>query len=318
MTKITNRHDWKPASGCLPDSSCGGFLLEIILIPLETKIMTAEDKIMDWYRHFDGKVYISFSGGKDSTVLLHLVRSIYPNVPAVFCDTGLEYPEIREFVKTFDNVTWIKPKMKFNQVVEKYGYPVISKEVSQKINEIKNTNSEKLRSKRMFGDINGNGKVSEKWKFLIESPFKISNQCCNIMKKEPFKRYEKETGNFPIIGVMASESELRMQSWKIYGCNAFELKRPSSRPLMPWIEKDIYEYINEFNLKISEIYHMGYERTGCMFCGFGLHLDRENRFEKMKKTHPKQYDYIMNNMGFKSVLDYIYKIGNIDQLDLFE
>jgi len=275
------------------------------MIPLETKIMTAEDKIMDWYRHFDGKVYISFSGGKDSTVLLHLVRSIYPDVPAVFADTGLEYPEIRDFVKTFDNVIWLKPKMGFGEVVKKYGFPVISKEVSQKIQEIRDTHSDKLRNKRLYGDLKGNGKVSEKWKYLIDAPFDISNKCCHIMKKEPFSRYEKETNRKSYVGVMAYESALRLQSWQLYGCNAFELKRPQSRPLMPWTEDDIREYIQEFDIKISDIYSMGYERTGCMFCGFGIHLEAENRFEKMKKTHPKQYDYIMNKMGFENVLTFI-------------
>lgn len=274
-------------------------------LPLDTKIITSEDKIVEWYNYWKGQVYISFSGGKDSTVLLHLVRSIYPEVPAVFCDTGLEYPEIRDFVKTFDNVVWLKPKMNFNEVVQKYGFPVVSKEVSQKIQEIRDTNSDKLRNKRLFGDEKGNGKVAEKWKFLIEAPFNISNKCCNIMKKEPFKRYEKETGRKSYVGVMAYESALRVQSWKAYGCNAFELDRPQSRPLMPWLEEDIRDYINESDIKISDIYSMGYSRTGCMFCGFGIHLEKEDRFEQMRQTHPKQYDYIMNKMGFKDVIKYV-------------
>ena len=95
--------------------------------PLDVKIKMSQDRIRDWCRHWDGKVYVAFSGGKDSTVLLHLVRSIYPDVPAVFVDTGLEYPGIRDFVKIIDNVEWLKPKMTFKQVLEKYGFPIIGK-----------------------------------------------------------------------------------------------------------------------------------------------------------------------------------------------
>lgn len=100
-------------------------------LPLEAKTKLTKERIREWVDEFgeDG-VYVSFSGGKDSTVLLHLARSIYPNLKAVFIDTGMEYPEIREFVKTFDNVDWIKPKMNFKKVITEYGYPFISKEVS--------------------------------------------------------------------------------------------------------------------------------------------------------------------------------------------
>ena len=98
--------------------------------PLDIKEQLTANRIKAYYERLGGNVYVSFSGGKDSTALLHQVRRIYPNVPAVFIDTGLEYPEIRDFVKTVDNVIWLKPKMPFTQVIEKYGYPVISKETA--------------------------------------------------------------------------------------------------------------------------------------------------------------------------------------------
>ena len=100
-------------------------------LPLSLKIRLTQERIRQWYNEFDGEIHISFSGGKDSTVLMTIAREMYPDIKAVFVDTGLEYPEIREFVKEFSNVEWVKPKMNFRQVIEKYGYPFISKEVSE-------------------------------------------------------------------------------------------------------------------------------------------------------------------------------------------
>lgn len=111
-------------------------LKELQVLPLERKIQITQSRIIEWYKHYDGQVYVSFSGGKDSTVLLHLVRELFPDVEAVYIDTGLEYPELRQFVKTFDNVTWLKPEMNFRQVLDKYGYPIISKVVSRDVGRV--------------------------------------------------------------------------------------------------------------------------------------------------------------------------------------
>ena len=109
-----------------------GDLYQMQSLPLNAKISMTERRIREWVEEYgeDG-VYVSFSGGKDSTVLLDMARKLYPDIKAVFVDTGLEYPEIRQFVKSFDNVDWLKPKITFKQVIEKYGYPFISKEVSE-------------------------------------------------------------------------------------------------------------------------------------------------------------------------------------------
>ena len=101
-------------------------------LPLNLKIRMTKDRIRQWIQTYgeDG-VYVSFSGGKDSTVLLDLVRQDWPNVPGMFVDTGLEFPEIRNFVRQHENIDWVKPKMNFKAVIQKYGYPFISKEVSE-------------------------------------------------------------------------------------------------------------------------------------------------------------------------------------------
>lgn len=109
-------------------------LYQMQAMPLSIKIRMTQTRIKAWVEIYgeDG-VYISFSGGKDSTVLLDIARKMYTDLLAVFVDTGLEYPEIRDFVKTFDNVEWLKPKKNFKQVITEHGYPFISKEISHKV-----------------------------------------------------------------------------------------------------------------------------------------------------------------------------------------
>lgn len=290
--------------------------------PLEIKIEKSKLRIME-YVSFLGEenCYISFSGGKDSTVLLHLVRSLYPNIQAVFVDTGLEYPEVKQHVKSFDNVEVLKPRMNFKDVIKTYGYPVISKENANYLDDIR-TSTDYMRNRRIYGDSKGRFKLPNKYHYLIEAPFKISHRCCNIMKKEPVKKFEKETGKKPILGIMASESSLRKQSYLKTGCNSFESKRITSQPLGFWTEQDILEYIKIFKLKIPSVYGdivcetdllgnktyktTGCDRTGCVFCGFGVHLESSpNRFERLKETHPKLHNYCINKLGMGEVLDFI-------------
>ena len=297
---------------------------------LERKIQVTQTRIIEWYQHYNGKVYISFSGGKDSTVLLDLTRRIYPDTEAVFVDTGLEYPEIREFVKSKDNVTWLKPKMNFRKVIETYGYPLIGKKQARMIRDLQNptANNTNTRNLALTG-YNRNGlycptrKLALKWIYLIDAPFRISEQCCDIMKKRPCHKYEIQTGKKPFIGTMACESEMREKAWKSNGCNAFDKKRPTSQPMSFWTEQDVLQYLKHFNIPYASVYGeikqdengkyytTGCNRTGCVFCGFGCHLEKEpNRFQRLKKTHPQLWEYCMKSvdkggLGMKEVLEYI-------------
>lgn len=279
------------------------------------------------------EIIVSFSGGKDSTVLLNIVRQVYPNTPAVFVDTGLEYPELRNFVKTVDNVVWLRPEMNFKEVIKTYGYPVISKEVAKRVVEYHRAEEKgRLEQSNAYKEFNGllkrnDGKKSfynkEKWKFLVDADFPISARCCDIMKKKPVKKYEKENGVFSIVGTMASESMSRKKTWKKSGCNAFDSPIPTSRPLSFWTEQDILKYIVRYNLDYASVYGeikkddngmyytTGENRTGCIFCMFGCHLDKTpNRFQRLKQTHPTYWNFCMKSweeggLDMKKVLDYI-------------
>ena len=167
--------------------------------PLDLKIEKTKLRIREWYEHYNGEVYISFSGGKDSTVLLDIVRNMYSDVEAVFSNTGLEFPEIVKFVKTFDNVTIIKPEKTFKRVIEEKGYPVISKSVSNCVRLARNNIEEgkdTLRVRQIKGLEKGSKFNKSKWQFLLDAPFKISDECCNELKKKPMKKYEKESEKF--------------------------------------------------------------------------------------------------------------------------
>lgn len=335
-------------------------LKQMQAVPLKGKITMTKNRIREWYNYWDGDVYVSFSGGKDSTVLKHIVDSMHLDVPAVFVNTGLEYPEIQQFVRSikagkydcFNNdIEIVRPEMRFDEVINKYGYPVISKETAKRIYELRNYNLSEAYRDELLNHPDSRKRIAERWKCLIDAPFETSSKCCDVMKKKPVKQYEKQTDRKPIIGTMASESRLRYQKWVQHGCNAFDMKEPKSQPMSFWTEQDVLHYIKKFNVPYASVYGdivptskdeqiegqltifdilgsydgtmlktTGCSRTGCIFCMFGCHLEKEpNRFQRLKETHPRQYEYCIGGgemvdgkwqpskegLGLGKVLDYI-------------
>lgn len=319
-------------------------------LPLEIKVRMSMQRIRDWVREYgeDG-VYISFSGGKDSTVLSHLVDRTFPgnSIPRVFVNTGLEYPEIVKFVKEEPRAVLIRPAMNFKKVIQQYGYPFISKETAEALYW--------ARRGKQFGldKIYGTGKratsqyKATKWKFMMEDGAPpVSHMCCLVMKKRPSHKYAHETKRCAITGEMAAESRLRAQKWVEHGCNMYDAKIPKSMPMAFWTTQDVLLYIMMNEVKICSAYGdivkcdepsvvpgqlsldfaenpvclktTGCDRTGCMFCGFGCHLDKrgEGKFLRMKQTHPKIYEWIMKptdqgGLGYKEVIDWINEHGNL-------
>jgi len=327
-------------------------------LPLEVKILKTRLRIKEWYEMFSGQVYVSRSGGKDSDVLGDIVKKLYPDVPHVFVNTGLEHDSVRKHGELVADET-VKPEMRFDDTILKYGYPIISKEVSQALHEIRNCKNKNQKSylsrmQKFNGTkLNDNGFKSqfnmEKWKFLLDAPFKISDKCCNVMKKKPAKSYEKKSGNKAIVGIMTDESRLRKTKWIKSGCNSFDNKRQISQPLSFWTEQDILHYIKLNNIEIASAYGdivytdedgmeydndtfnlgmklttTGESRTGCVFCMFGITHDTE-RFVRLKEREPKKYDYVMrggkfddsgmwipeNGLGYKFIIDWLNQNGNL-------
>jgi 3'-phosphoadenosine 5'-phosphosulfate sulfotransferase (PAPS reductase)/FAD synthetase len=234
---------------------------------LEQKIDHAAGAVSVFREKVQGKIYCSVSGGKDSEVMLDIIRRfVDKNALAVFCNTGNEYPEVVKFVRQTENLITVRPDIQIKQIIERYGFPLISKEQSRYINQAKHTKSDKLLHIRLYGGEKGIGKISERWKSLIDAPFDVSEKCCTYLKRKPFEKFHKETGLFPVIGTMAGESRLRLQKWLKHGCNSFESNMIASYPMSIWTENDVWAYIRRFNLPYSPIYDMGIRRTGCMVC----------------------------------------------------
>jgi 3'-phosphoadenosine 5'-phosphosulfate sulfotransferase (PAPS reductase)/FAD synthetase len=155
--------------------------------------------------------------------------------------------------------------------------------------------------------------LPKKWLYLVDAPFKISDKCCDMLKKEPLNRYEKEHGTKRIIGIMADESNMRVQQAKRYGTETDKLLQP----MIFWTRQDVLSYILENDLPYCSIYGnitsdkdglttTGEHRTGCMFCMFGVHMEKgTNRFQRMKVSHQNQYNYCIEKLGCGKVLDFV-------------
>lgn len=276
-------------------------------------------------------IYVSVSG-KDSRVVLDMARKVDPDIEAVYLDTWMEYPQIRQYITSLDNVTVIKPSKSMKQIIDDDGWCFPSKDIAEAVDAYRRRL--KWADNKLHG-LDGKGNPSKyrqrytKWLKLAEDcPEKISHYCCLDMKERPVEKYERTTGKHPILGLMAVESARRKEAYMRTGCNSFAGNRPMSKPIGFWNENDVMQYHLIHSIDIAEPYGViyeqgqipgqtsmfctdcnykttGEERTGCMFCPVGGHLNDFSKIERVKPYNNKLYDYLMEELGMKRLIEWV-------------
>lgn len=249
--------------------------------------------------------YISFSGGKDSTVLSALIDMAIPDnkIPRVYANTGIELNMIRDFVfnmsKLDDRIVIIKPSVPIKPMLEKYGYPFKSKEHSLILDIYQRNGMDNKTVPRYLGTREGYGdrfrcpKILE-YQFSDEFHLKVSDKCCKLMKEQPLYNWGKENNKQGrILGIMPSEGGRRMTT----KCLSFRNKGKilSFHPLSVVTKEWEDWFINKYNIEICDIYKPPYnfERTGCKGCPFAIKIQEElDTLEKYFPDERKQCEII--------------------------
>lgn len=272
---------------------------------LDDKIRDACHRVEELYYDTGGKCYVSFSGGKDSTVLLALIKlceevyTIPPNaIPAVFSNTGIELGITYDFVKRvkesyYPNVEIIYPIKPFGYVMENEGKPVRSKIKSEVMHAYQHSRTEASILNLFYGKtLNGTTmrktRMADRDMHMLHEDFDIlaSNKCCSFMKKKPFRHYEKQNGlKGAYVGIRMAEGGARESRAAIrvkeggklctYEKNGVTFKAP----IIDWSDSEVDEFIEKYNVPLSDAYtKFGFKRTGCMACPFALDVDNSLRY----------------------------------------
>jgi 3'-phosphoadenosine 5'-phosphosulfate sulfotransferase (PAPS reductase)/FAD synthetase len=291
------------------------------MVDLDTKISDAMHRIEDLYYSTNGKCYLSFSGGKDSTVILAIIKmceEIYTipknGIPAVYCDTGIELAATKQFVNWvkdnwYGNVQIIRPEKSFYHITKEYGKPMKSKMKSEYLARYQRGKSEAAKQfsfKQLMAidDTKDNPsqyykstKLANKDLHLMHPDFdiQVSNKCCDILKKKPFEKYgaENDIAGY-ILGERMSEGGARYISAKKRLaetgklCTKTKGKHIVKLPIIDWTDEDIEAFIEKYNVPLSKAYtEYGLERTGCFLCPFSLQL--KDNLKNLNEFEPLQY-----------------------------
>ena len=298
-------------------------------LPYEVKVKRAEMRAREYIEKLDDmglEAHVSV-GGLDSIVLLVFLRKIGIDVPAISV-SSLEDKSNQKVHKALGVISLAPGKPKV-QILQEYGFPVISKKIAGRIDILQHP-TEKNKTVRhaiITGECGAQGhfaknsrmKLPQKWLELFAgyenenegvnyqiAPFLVSNKCCLYMKEMPCDRWAKEHKSRPFLGLMASEGGQREEALIEHGCNYFGKGTIRSAPFTPFLRQDLLQLALDLNAPVPEIYGKivrkpdgtlyttGAQRTGCSMCGFGIHLEsRPHRFDRLRERNPKEWEFWM-------------------------
>ena len=298
-------------------------------LPYEVKVRRAELRAREYIDKLDEmglNAHVSV-GGLDSIVLLLFLRKIGIDVPAISV-SALEDRSIQKIHKDLGVISIMPGKPKV-QILQEYGFPVISKKIAGRIDTLQHP-TEKNKTVRhaiITGECGVQGnyaknsrmKMPQKWLDLFAgyendnegvnyqiAPFLVSNKCCLYMKEQPCEKWAKEHESRPFLGLMVSEGGQREEALTEHGCNYFGKTTIRSAPFAPFLRQDLLQLALDLNAPVPEIYGeiamkpdgtlytTGAQRTGCSMCGFGVHMEtRPHRFDQLRMRNPKEWEFWM-------------------------
>lgn len=288
---------------------------------LDQKVTEACHRIEELYYETDGKCYISYSGGKDSTVLLALVKlceEVYTipenGIPAVFVNTGIEMGVTIDFVKWvkenyYQNLITIRPSVSFDWVLKTCGKPIKSKMKSEMLDRWQKGSRTDYVIRRMIYGKSKDGasfertKIADKDAHMISDDFAIhaSNKCCDYLKKRPFAKYAKEnnSGGFAIGIRMVEQGAREIATKKRLSkggrvCSYVSHGIIKKAPIIDWADEDVDEFVKKYNVPLSRAYtEYGFHRTGCMACPYAFKW-LPNDLKYLHDHEPNRYKAAMH------------------------
>lgn len=275
---------------------------------MEKIVQEAIARIWKAYEECEGRIYLSFSGGKDSTVVAELIKmaGLPTTIPFVFADTLLELDATLEFVEEYewDNKVTVYPRKKFSQIIKEYGYPILSKVKSGYLSVYHNSirkgkDLDEVATVQKLLKKKGNGKdaLALKHYHLLhpELDYKVSKVCCDYLKKYPFADYSLHNNmKGTITGIRVAEGGVRSQVYKscISHRKVNNMIEVFATPIWDWSDETVDEFVKTYDVKLSRAYTVyGFKRTGCAGCPFSQNLEYD--LPILKKYEPKKYKMVM-------------------------